>query len=466
MFLLTYTLSPDDPRPLYEQLVSCLRNDILSGRLAPGSRLPSKRSFAENLGVSSITVESAYGRLMDEGFVLSEPKRGYFVTQLVPMTRTCAPAPEAEILFPPEQERFSLDLSGNQTPAERFPFSVWTHLLRETVSDKGPELLVPSPCGGVPELRKAIAWHLSSFRGMQVDPKQIIVGAGTEYLYGLLIQLLGRERVFGLEDPGYRKISQIYASNGVACRWVSMDESGLTVSGLQEVGADIAHISPTHHFPTGITMPISRRYELLSWADEVPGRFIIEDDYDSEFRLTGWPIPSLQSIDERGRVIYINTFSKSLASTIRISYMVLPPDLANDYYRNMSFYSCTVSTFDQYTLARFISDGYFEKHVNRMRLFYARLRRQLLRVIALSPVAGQVEVLERDSGLHFLLQIRTQRSDPELRSLMAEQGINLLPLAVYYQHPENAPEHTFILNYSSLEPSGLEQALQILATLI
>ena len=146
--------------------------------------------------------------------------------------------------------------------------------------------------------------------------------------------------------------------------------------------------------------------------------------------------------------------------------MVLPPDLANDYYRNMSFYSCTVSTFDQYTLARFISDGYFEKHVNRMRLFYARLRRQLLRVIALSPVAGQVEVLERDSGLHFLLQIRTQRSDPELRSLMAEQGINLLPLAVYYQHPENAPEHTFILNYSSLEPSGLEQALQILATLI
>ena len=464
--LLTYTLSPDDPRPLYEQLVACLRADILSGRLAPGTRLPSKRSFAENLGVSSITVESAYGRLMDEGYVLSEPKRGYFVTQLVPVAGVRAPAPEAEIRFPPEQRRFRYDLSGNRTPPERFPFSVWTHLLRETVNDKGPELLIPSPCGGIPALREAIAWHLNSFRGMQVDPGQIIVGAGTEYLYGLLIQLLGRTRVFGLEDPGYRKISQIYASNGIACRWVPMDESGLTVSGLQQVGADIAHISPTHHFPTGITMPIARRYELLAWANEVPGRYIIEDDYDSEFRLTGRPIPSLQSIDERGRVIYINTFSKSLASTIRISYLVLPPDLANVYYRNMSFYSCTVSTFDQYTLARFISGGYFEKHVNRMRLYYARLRRQVLRIIAASPVAGRVEVLERDSGLHFLLRLRTGSPDEELRARMAEEGINLLPLAIYYQHPENAPEHTFILNYSALEPSSLEEALQILAKLI
>ena len=464
--MLTYTLSSEDPRPLYEQLVACLRDDILSGRLAPGTRLPSKRSLAENLGVSSITVESAYGRLMDEGYVLSEPKRGYFVMQLAPMDAVRAPVPESEIHLPPAQQDFPLDLSGNRTPPERFPFSVWTHLLRETVSDKGPELLVPSPCGGIQELRDAIAWHLKSFRGMQVDSKQIIVGAGTEYLYGLLIQLLGRERVFCLEDPGYRKISQIYASNGVACRWVSMDDSGLTVSGLQNAGADVAHISPTHHFPTGITMPISRRYELLSWANEVSGRYIIEDDYDSEFRLTGRPIPSLQSIDERGRVIYINTFSKSLASTIRISYMVLPPELANMYYRNMSFYSCTVSTFDQYTLARFISGGYFEKHVNRMRLYYTRLRRQLLRIIAASPIADRIDVLERDSGLHFLMRIRTARSDEELRSLLAERGINLLPLAVYYRNPENAPEHTFILNYSALDESGLAQALEILSRLI
>ena len=327
--VLTYTLSSADSVPLYEQLVSCLREDILSGRLPPGAHLPSKRSFAGNLGVSSITVEAAYGRLMDEGYVFSEPKRGYFVA---PFTHPDAHAPASrptDLRLPPKEKAFSLDLSGNRTPPERFPFSVWTHLLRETVNDRSSELLIPSPYGGVRELRSAIAWHLKSFRGMNVDPDQIVVGAGTEYLYGLLIQLLGAERVFCLEDPGYRKIAQIYASYRAACRWAPMDGSGITVSGLISAGADVAHISPTHHFPTGITMPITRRYELLSWADERPGRYIIEDDYDSEFRLTGRPIPSLQSIDEHGRVIYMNTFSKSIASTIRISYMVLPPALAN-----------------------------------------------------------------------------------------------------------------------------------------
>lgn len=464
--MLTYSLSAEDAQPLYEQLVSYLREDILSGRLGSGTRLPSKRSFAENLGVSSITVEAAYGRLMDEGFVISEPKRGYFVTQLTHRSVVHKPSPEAKIRLPEKQAVFSLDLSGNRTPPERFPFSVWTHLLRETVNDKGAELLLPSPCGGIQELRDAIAWHLAAFRGMNADPDRIIVGAGTEYLYGLLIQLLGSDRIFCLEDPGYRKIAQIYSSHGVECRWAPMDEAGLTVSGLQSAGADIAHISPTHHFPTGITMPITRRYELLSWAGARPDRYIIEDDYDSEFRLSGRPIPSLQSIDESGRVIYMNTFSKSLASTIRISYMVLPPALANEYYRRLSFYSCTVSTFDQYTLARFISDGYFEKHVNRMRLFYVRLRKTLLQLIAASPIADRIDVQERDSGLHFLLRIDTARPDEELRSLLAQRGINLLPLAAYYHSPEAAPAHTFILNYSSLNASDLEHALPILAELI
>ena len=301
---------------------------------------------------------------------------------------------------------------------------------------------------------------------MNVDPDQIVVGAGTEYLYGLLIQLLGAERVFCLEDPGYRKIAQIYSSYRTACRWAPMDESGITVPGLISAGADVAHISPTHHFPTGITMPIARRYELLSWADGRPGRYIIEDDYDSEFRLTGRPIPSLQSIDEHGRVIYMNTFSKSIASTIRISYMVLPPALANAYYSRLSFYSCTVSTFEQYTLARFISDGYFEKHLNRMRLYYARLRKQLLRQIGDSPLAGRIEVQEQDSGLHFLLKLDTRRSDPEFRELLASRGVNLLPISAYYQDPDSAPEHTFIFNYSSLDSSVLEQALPVLAECI
>ncbi|MBQ2073047.1 MAG: PLP-dependent aminotransferase family protein [Oscillospiraceae bacterium] len=463
--MLTYTLSSDDSCPLYEQLCGFLRRDILSGRLPSGARLPSKRSLSGNLGVSSITVESAYNRLIDEGYVRSEPKRGYYVSEL--SGRDCRPpeAPAVSIRLP-EVYDAPLDLSGNRTPAARFPFSVWAHLMRETINEHGEALLHPSPCGGVRPLREAIAAHLRSFRGMSVDPDQIIVGAGTEYLYGLLIQLLGKDRVYCLEDPGYRKIAQIYASNGACCRWAAMDDLGISIAGLEAAGADVVHISPTHHFPTGITMPVSRRYELLSWASALPGRTIIEDDYDSEFRLTGRPIPSLQSIDTDGCVIYMNTFSKTLASTIRISYMILPPVLANRYYSQLSFYSCTVSSFEQYCLARFLSGGWFEKHLNRMRLFYARLRRELLQVIADSPCADRLTVLERDSGLHFLLQIRTALSDTLLLERLRERGISLVPLSAYYRNAQDAPDHTFILNYSSLSAADLARALRFLSDLI
>ncbi len=477
IFLLTYSLSAESSSPFYEQLVSFLRADILSERIPAGSRLPSKRSFAGNLGVSTITVENAYNRLIDEGFVRSEPRRGYFVTELARRSEafpfsseytglSSLTLSESSISLPETRTPVSLDLSGNRTPADRFPFSVWTHLLRETVNEKGSDLLIPSPCGGVRPLRESIASHLNSFRGMQVDPDQVVIGAGTEYLYGQLIQLLGRDRVFCLEDPGYQKISQIYTAQGVDCHWIPMDESGLTVSGLESVGVDVVHISPTHHFPTGITMPAPRRYELLSWATAKPNRYIIEDDYDSEFRLTGRPLPSLQSIDKAGCVVYMNTFSRTLASTIRISYMVLPPVLANEYYRRLSFYSCTVSNFEQYTLARFISDGFFEKHLNRMRLYYTRLRRRLLEEIAASPAADRLTVLERDSGLHFLLHIKTECPDVFIHEMLRSKGVNLLPLSIYYRIPEAAPPHTFILTYSSLRVEELRQALQIISEMI
>ena len=471
--LLTYSLTSENSRPLYEQLSDSLRQDILAGRLQAGCRLPSKRSLSENLGVSSITVESAYNRLIDEGYVTSEPKRGYYVAELAfqPAAAEHGSAVDGDALSEPdgptgEPRPPLLDLSGNRAQEERFPFTVWARLLRSTISDLGAELLQPSPCGGVRPLREAIAAHLRSFRGMRVDPECIVVGAGTEYLYGLLIQLLGRGRIYCLEDPGYRKAAQIYRANGAECRWAPLDDGGMTVSGLEAAGADVAHISPTHHFPTGITMPVGRRYELLAWAAAKDGRYIIEDDYDSEFRLTGRPIPSLQSIDRSGRVIYMNTFSKTLASTVRISYMVLPPQLARDYDEKLSFYSCTVSNFEQYTLARFISEGYFEKHLNRMRLYYARLRRELLHQIAECDAAEHIRVLERDSGLHFLLQVRTELSDRALHDALLKEGIRLNPLSAYYTHPEDTPEHTFLLSYSALSPEALDRALKILAKLL
>lgn len=447
----------------YEHLYQCIKNDINSGTLKANDKLPSKRSFAEHLGVSTITVENAYNQLISEGYVYAVTKKGYYVAELLEMHKISPTKLTAAIQLPSKPSEYWIDLSNNQTNPANFPFSVWARLMREVISEKNEELMRNSPCGGIAPLREAIAKHLYSFRGMQVDPNQIVVGAGTEYLYGLLIQLLGREKIYCVENPGHRKIEQIYKSNDADCRFADMDEQGITVDGLCEAGADIAHISPTHHFPTGLTMPVSRRYELLAWANEQDGKYIIEDDYDSEFRLNGKPIPSLQSIDVGEKVIYMNTFSKSLASTIRISYMILPIHLVNRFYEKLSFYACTVSNFEQYTLAQFIEMGYFEKHINRMRLFYTRQRKAVLECMQKSAVKEYCEMIERDSGLHFLLRFQTEWSDEELYRRLMDKGIHMIPLSQYFHHAAPPDNHTFLLNYSNLDLTRLNEAFELMA---
>ena len=311
-------------------------------------------------------------------------------------------------------------------------------------------------------LRLAISTHLHAFRGMDTAPEQIIVGAGTEYLYGLLIQLLGAERTYAVEDPGYRKISKIYGSHSVKCCHIPLDAGGIITSELEYSGADILHISPSHHFPTGIVTPISRRYELLAWAAKSDSRYIIEDDYDSEFRLEGRPVPTLSSIDVMEKVIYMNTFSKSLTPTIRISYMVLPKHLVQRFYDKLSFYSCTVSNFEQLALARFIEEGYFEKHINRMRTFYRNRRDEILRTIAESPLAKQVHITEEDAGLHFLMRVDTKLTEQEFKREALSRGIRLAPLSDYYEEPARAPLNTYIINYSDIQTENLREAADAL----
>ena len=253
--------------------------------------------------------------------------------------------------------------------------------------------MINPPCGGILELRQAIARYLRAFRGMQVQPEQILVGAGTEYLHSLLIQLLGNDLVYGVENPGYHKIARIYERMKVPYENIRLDTQGVEIRDLEEKQVDIIHTSPSHHFPTGIVMPVSRRYELLGWASKNPDHYIIEDDYDSELRLGGKPFPTLQSIDISDKVIYMNTFTKTLASTVRISYMVLPPSLAERFYRELSFYSCTVSNFEQYTLAQFMENGSFEKHINRLRNYYQNKRDAILKAFEQGPLGEYVTIM-------------------------------------------------------------------------
>lgn len=467
--MLTYSFEDIGSDCLYEHLYKCIKNDILSGILPVDMRLPSKRSFSKNLGISTITVENAYAQLVAEGYLYSIPKKGYFVASLdsfIDMPKQATGIikevshPQINVAVP---DIYFADFASNQTNSEKFPFSTWVKLMREIMTDNADELMTNSPGNGILKLRGAIAEHLKQFRGMHVSPDQIIVGAGTEYLYGLLIQLLGRDCIYAVEDPGYRKISQIYESNQVPCRYIPMDHHGLLVDALEESQADILHISPSHHYPTGLITPISRRYEILAWASRNKKRYIIEDDYDCEFRLMGKPIPSLQSIDVMEKTIYINTFTKSLASTIRISYMVLPLHLVKAFHEKLSFYSCTVSNFEQYTLAKFINDGYFEKHINRMRNFYRNQRDMLMECINKTEYFSTARITEEDSGLHFLLHIATGLSDTEIIENAKKKGIRISCLAQYFMNCPPDAAHTLIINYSGIAPGKMEEAVRRLS---
>lgn len=460
--MLTYSFENRGNDSLYEFLYKQIKKDILSGALSAGEKLPSKRSLAKNLNISTITVENSYNQLMAEGYLYSVPKSGFYVSDITSLEPLEKNRPERPQKTASETRDYFADFANNSTVADTFPFATWTKLTRMTMSDYAKELMVRSPSGGITILRETIADYLYQFRGMYVEPEQIIIGAGTEYLYGIIIQLLGRDKVYAVEDPGYQKITHIYEANNVSCLHIPMDANGVDIHALSKASADILHISPSHHFPTGIVTPISRRYELLSWASETAGRYIIEDDYDSEFRLVGKPIPSLQSIDAAGKVIYINTFSKSLSSTIRISYMVLPKALAEKYATELNFYACTVSNFDQYTLFQFIEQGYLEKHINRMRNYYRIQRNTILSCIRKQKYYHKVKIKEENAGLHFLLEVDTSLSDEELIEKAVHKGIHISCLSQFFYNKKQAKEHTIIINYSGMQPECIPNAVDLL----
>ena len=466
--MLTYDLTKKGKLSIYEYLYQCIKRDILDGVLAADEKLPSKRELAKHHQVSLKTIENTYEQLLTEGYIYSEEKRGYFVMPLGKDTGKRGSAHENHVPFSvyqgdAGQEHYFADFTSNQASVQRFPFGIWAKTMRNVLTEKDVGLLETVPFQGIFELRQAIAKYLYAFRGMQVSPDQIIIGAGTEYLYGRLIQLLGREHVYAVEDPGYQKITKIYQAHGVVWKYVSVDEEGIQVERLGESSASVVHVSPGHHFPTGSIMPIARRNALLEWAEQERERYIIEDDYDSEFRFSRMPVPAIQSINHNHRVIYMNTFSKTLAPSIRISYMVLPHKLMERYVNTMNFYSCTVSAFEQYAMAEFMNKGYFERHIHRMKKYYKEKRDALLKVLEESPLREYVTVDEKDAGNHFLMKLQTNLSDTELKWFAREQGIKLDCLSEYCVLDKESFAHTVIVNYSDLEEGSFRRALEVLA---
>lgn len=446
--MLTINLDQTSKKALYIQLYENIRLAITEKTLAPDSPLPSKRALASHLGLSVKTIENAYSQLLLEGYIYSVEKKGYFVSTLSDYrTKSAKSAP---YLSKYQDENYLVDLKSNKNNMEMFPASTWYRMMRETLSYDTARLLDTVPFNGLLELRIAIAKYLLDFRGMDVSPDQIIIGAGTEYLYNRLIQLLGRDISFAVEDPGYHKIRAIYESNQVAYTAIPLDKDGIRMELLEASECDIVHLSPAHHFPLGFVTPITRRLELLSWVNAKKGRYIIEDDYDSEYRYHGMPVPPLYSIDVRGKVIYMNTFSKSIAPAVRISFMVLPEDLMEKYISTMNFYSCSVSSFDQFTLARFIEGNYLERHINRMKRFYVKQHDDIVGAIRTSSLRNKTTIIEDAAGTHFLLKVQTPLSDRELISYLRERRILVSCLSEYCQQYNPDYDSTLIINYSGI----------------
>ncbi len=453
----TYTLDRSGASPLYEQLYRALKADILSGALPGGSRLPSGRALAEHLGLSRVTVETAYAQLLAEGYLTSRPRAGYFVEQLTPQELPPRVSePEAQ---PPEPE------TAQSRSAQLFPFSVWARLMRGVLLDRRQELLRPAPDAGLPALRQAVAAELYRQRGVHVSPEQVYIGAGAEYFYNLLIQFFGHGRVYALENPGHRKIARVYQANQVAVWPIGMDADGVIPELLEQSGAEVLHISPSHHYPTGTVTPITRRQALMRWLTAQPGRYLIEDDYDSEFRFSGLPIPTIQSMDRSGRVIYMNTFSRTISPSLRISYMILPRTLLPQWQAAMGFYSCTVPSFEQMTLTRFLAEGYFEKHLSRMKKHYRAVRAQLFSVLHTPQAVRQCAVHDTDAGLHLVLELKNAPEPEALRALLRQSGLPDALLSDFFlDAPSPQAQKSIVLGYADAEPAQLEAALTALFT--
>lgn len=475
---LAIELKTDTGKYMYQQIYEYIRNEIREGKLQRNEKLPSTRSLAEYLQVARSTVDSAYSQLLAEGYILAKPCRGYFVCgvdELFDLSDAQKQGLEAEKrrqqssageYIAVKEEKNSretvFDFSPHAISMKNFPFATWKRITKEILVDANSEMFALGDPKGDMELRVTISRYLHSARGVECEPEQIIVGAGNDFLLMLLEKILGRHVPIAMENPTYGRAYKVFQSFAYEIKTIPMDENGIQVKELQESGARVAYVMPAHQYPTGVVMPIGRRLELLKWAEQAEDRFLIEDDYDSEFRYRGKPIPALQASDRSGKVIYISTFSKSIAPAIRVGYMVLPVPLLKKYEENCGFYASTVSRIDQRILNEFIKDGYFERYLNKMRKIYREKHDFLLE--QLKAFEKGFMISGENAGLHVLLTSRKKITESELLDSAAEKGIKLYGMSdALVEVPGQQKEAgTVLLGYGALSMKEIAQGVTCL----
>ena len=482
-------LKKRENKPIYECLYEFIKAEIISGRLKKGEKLPSRRQMALDNGIAEITVANAYAQLVTEGYIESREKSGYYVLALSEQeseqrdesvvlatigqkyqgfSNVHADLPSTGANEKQHIQKIIANFSDSSLPENTFPFDTWSKLTRRILSMERSECIKSPSAQGIPELRKAIADYLERSRGFSCDPSRIVIAPGTEYLNEMLLKLIGGVSFVAMEDPGYPAISRLYENSANKCIHIPVDESGLITDELKDKNIKMVHVSPSHHFPLGVVMSASRRAALAGWASENDA-WIVEDDYDSEFRFEGRPVPPLAS-SYPDRVVYMNTFSRTLSPSIRVAFMVLPKGLYDIYNDKMTYRSGGVSTLNQLTLRSFISEGYYERHINRMKNFY-RKRKNAIREIAENGCFSEFFECEGDgSGMMFLLKPLPGndilKNGETIIKKLENQGIILNSVNDYCYNKLVMTNNRYIVNFGHVTEENFERASQIICDVL
>ncbi|MEC1260663.1 PLP-dependent aminotransferase family protein [Bacillus swezeyi] len=417
----------EDADYIYHQIYQRIKEEIFSRNLLPGKKLPSKRELAKALNVSINSVNAAYQQLLAEGYLYSKERKGFFVEQIETFHATEHSKPlqlEKELAEGENRGSGWISFSHMSVDTAHFPFKTWLRCEQKAVASHTDELGEMTHPQGVYQVRQTIARFIALTRGVKCHPEQIVISAGTQPLIHIIQDLLPESALYAMEEPGYSRIYQLLKNERKRVVTIGLDHKGIRISDIQALDPDVLFVTPSHQFPTGIIMPVSRRIQLLNWVSDGEDRYIVEDDYDSEFKYGSDTIPALQSLDRSEKVIYIGTFSKSLLPGLRISYMVLPQKLLKRYRKRHHFSIQSSSVLTQFALQELIESGEYQKHIKKMNQIYEEKRTRLIGSLE-KTFTGRVKIKGASAGLHFVADFETERSEEEILMRARENRVEV-----------------------------------------
>lgn len=460
MSRITFHLDNHSGEALYLQIYRYIRDEIRNGHIQKGDKLPSKRQLSKDFEISQNTVQNAYDQLIAEGYIYSKERSGYYVEDISQWSMDAVSEARLPETGAAKETSYRYDFNFNQVDRIQFPYTTLRKLYKEVIEDgrKSGDILKRGAVQGDEELRQHIAAYLNGSRGLHISEAEIFIGSGMDELLEIIFLLLGKKMVYGIENPGYEKFPILFSRRQMKTKAIDVRSEGIHLEQLKRGGVDVLCVSPSHQFPTGVITPIKKRQQLLEWAYENESRYIIEDDYDSEFKYSGRPIPALKSMDHQDRVIYLGSFSRCLSPGLHLSYFVLPKQLMRQLRKNLGFIRCSVPTIEQKVIARFMQQGHFERHINRMRSLYRKKRNIIMQSIDNS---GLPLVLRGgEGGMHIVARMPGMTTQ-EVIQRTGEAGIKIYPMQTYYVDGKGS-EGAFLIGYGSIPVEEMGAAVQAL----